>query len=132
MKKTYNFHTLTIQSSSTYTLSEWKRLCKGHTATLYVIKLFDDTDTFIKVGRTSKTLKMRFSTLPYSYTLLYAERGTPTKIFNLENKLHKLLKSNSFSHTPSRNFSGDTECYDLEAIFLLSETLDFHYVEKKD
>ena len=129
MKKVYNFVALTILNASSFTLREWKRLCRGRKATLYIVKIFDGTETFIKVGRTCTTLKMRFSHLPYKYTLLYIDRGGPIRIYNLENKLHSKLKSSNFPYRPLKKFSGDTECYAFDAIFLLSELLDFHVIE---
>lgn len=85
----------------------------GNTGTLYVIKCFDEKEAFYKVGITSRAVSERFCSvveMPYKYEVLYEIESSPTFIFDIERKLHKLLKHALYQ--PSVTFGGHlTECF---------------------
>lgn len=84
----------------------------GGLGLLYVIRCKKGNEVFYKIGITSRTMSLRFKdkiTMPYHYTNIFMVRDRPNYIYNLETRLHHLLKNNR--HTPSVRFAGDTECF---------------------
>jgi len=80
---------------------------------LYVIECWNDTERFIKIGRTFTTVEKRFHSkydLPYNYKILKViENPDYTYIFNLENRLKR--KFNLYKYLPKLPFGGQYECY---------------------
>lgn len=79
---------------------------------LYAIECSNGLEFFYKIGITSKDLSLRFSgdsRMPYRYKVLFEIKGKPDFIYNLETKLHRMLKADRYS--PSVSFSGETECF---------------------
>ena len=85
---------------------------KSGGARLYVIKCQNDSELFYKIGITTMTIKRRFDSfhMPYDYSVVYEITGfDPDYIWQLEHKLHKLLKSKKAE--PLKYFRGRTECF---------------------
>lgn len=85
---------------------------KSGGARLYVIKCQNDSELFYKVGITTMTIKRRFDrfNMPYNYSVIYEISGFDSDyIWQLEHKLHKLLKSKRTE--PLKYFKGRTECF---------------------
>lgn len=86
---------------------------ENRVARLYVIHCFDDSESFYKIGITTKSVKDRFSgrkQMPYEYTELFSITGEGGFIYDLETRMHKLLKSKLYS--PKLTFGGSaTECF---------------------
>lgn len=81
---------------------------------LYIIRCFNETEEFYKVGITSKTVEERFnsfSKMPYNYEVVQKISDTPDIIYELEHILHRLYKT--FKYRPLTNFKGDSECFKL-------------------
>lgn len=77
---------------------------------LYVVKCRKDNEVFIKVGITSQSIKQRLNKkFPYDYDVLFHIKGDGGYIYDLETKLHGLLKSNRYQ--PKIEFGGHTECF---------------------
>lgn len=79
---------------------------------LYVIQCQEsDGSVFFKVGITSLSVKIRFkgNDLPYSFQQLYVITGGGGFIYDIEKRLHSLLKN--FSYQPNIKFGGETECF---------------------
>ena len=93
--------------------TRFNELCKDKgEATLYVITCLNDTEAFYKIGITSNDLETRFRTagyMPYRYTLVFQVQGNPGYIFDLERRLHNLLKKHNYQ--PKQKFGGYTECF---------------------
>lgn len=90
----------------------FERLCDGDDGTLYALKCFDGASAFYKVGITSATVAKRYrsrSHLPYEYKLVSEIKGAAAYIYDLETKLHALLKEHRYE--PSEHFRGHTECF---------------------
>lgn len=92
-------------------------------AYLYVLRCFNDKESFYKIGITTKKLSLRFAgrdNMPYQYevvSLLYLDH---TYAWNLEKCLHRYFKK--YRYQPKRPFPGSKlECYNilLEKQFLL-------------
>jgi len=96
-----------------WTKTSWRNACKNRTAKLYVLKCFNDTEEFLKIGITCrKEIKNKYAgkTMPYRYDILIIiENINSDYIFNLERKIHK--QYNFFSYKPNIWFDGFTECY---------------------
>ncbi|WP_198333623.1 GIY-YIG nuclease family protein [Psychrobacter namhaensis] len=80
---------------------------------LYVIKCSSHSEVFYKIGITSKTTGLRMSgnrAMPYDYEVLYEVIGHGHYIWDLEKRLHNLLRDNNYK--PLVYFGGRTECFD--------------------
>jgi len=87
--------------------SQWKRLAS--TAYLYKVRLYNDTETFIKIGITTRNPKKRMTYIPYNYEIIKIIEGESGYIYDLENKTKRLFKK--YKYKPLINFKGETECY---------------------
>jgi len=89
--------------------SQWIKL--SNVAKLYKIKLFNENESFIKIGITTTSISKRFQSIPYRYEILKVIEGDSGYIFDLENKIKKLFKKHRY--TPLIKFKGETECYKI-------------------
>ena len=88
--------------------------CKNKTndPILYVIKCYNDLESFYKIGITSNSVKQRFvgkDAMPYKYDIIHEVSSTPENVYNIEKILHKLYKP--FRYFPLISFQGQTECF---------------------
>ena len=77
---------------------------------LYVIKCYNETETFYKVGRTYNTLIKRLSQIPYKYEvvkIITSDNGS--YIFDLEYRFKRRYKK--FKYLPLIDFGGKHECF---------------------
>lgn len=84
---------------------------KNNPARLYVIRAFNDTEMFVKIGITQKAIDERFkqNRLFYQYEVLYEIEGQLYDLFLLEQQVKKDMKTNKYR--PSVKFNGHTECF---------------------
>lgn len=89
--------------------SQWTSL--SDTATLYKIRMYNDNESFIKIGITKNSIKQRFSgvRIPYKYEVIKMITGNSGYIYDLEIKIKKLFKKHKY--TPLIKFKGETECF---------------------
>ena len=81
-------------------------------SSLYLIECWNSEERFYKVGITTKEkLKRRMSGvhMPYSWREVEVIRGDCGLIWDMEAKIHGLLKP--FRYKPSIKFHGHTECF---------------------
>lgn len=79
---------------------------------LYIIKCWDENETFFKIGKTFNKLNTRFSganRLPYNWEVIKFIEGSAKEISELETELKRKHKENSY--TPKKTFDGMYECY---------------------
>lgn len=105
-----------------WTRTEWIKICNNKTAipTLYIIRCFNDSEQFIKIGITSCLIQKRFkakSEMPYSYEVIKEIKGSPDFIYDKEIELHRLYKA--FSYKPLISFAGETECFNIDILQLV-------------
>lgn len=84
---------------------------------LYFIECWNDTERFIKIGKTFTTLGKRFpgnSSMPYDWKVLSIEEGSARYISEKEQELHKRYIEESYK--PSLTFGGSGECFDIAII----------------
>lgn len=79
---------------------------------VYIIKIYSDTESFYKIGVTTKSIQERFKLLKkygYKYEVLdYIEDNMYNTVV-LEDYLHNTLSKHSY--LPDGRFGGYTECY---------------------
>lgn len=83
-------------------------------AILYIIKCYNEHESFYKIGiTTQKTVKRRFhakKSMPYQFEVIETIKGSGEEIWNLEKKYHRDLKS--FHYKPQIEFCGSSrECF---------------------
>jgi len=94
---------------------------------LYVIKCTNEIETFIKIGRTFRSIYRRFRSgaIPYSYEVIDTIIHTDGVIIcRLEVKLKNLLKP--FEYKPKICFNGRKECYSI-----LAEEIILEFIKKE-
>lgn len=94
---------------------------------LYLIKCFNKSEVFYKVGITTKAnLKLRFSGvhMPYQWKQLRLISGNASYIWDLESSIQLLIKG--FAYKPRILFHGHTECFSEvpKEIYKLLDSID--------
>lgn len=90
---------------------------RGGSAVLYILKCFNSTESFYKVGITSRTVRERYAstTIPYDYEVVKEVIGDACKMWDLEVDILRRLRDKKY--TPSIKFGGSTECLkDIDGI----------------
>lgn len=84
---------------------------KDGQGSLYVIKCYEGSEVFYKIGITSQKVKSRFNAnFPYRYNVVFSIKEDAAYIYDLENKIHALLKDHHYS--PKIGFKGSVyECF---------------------
>lgn len=108
------------QDKKSYTRDGFISLAKDRLCTFYILKCFNDNETFYKIGITSLTIKQRYcrkTSMPYNYEVIKSIQNQPDIIWDLESNLKTNLMS---KYQPQIYFQGSiTECYsDLDEILL--------------
>lgn len=117
------------KTPSGWGLSDWTRAGSKSNGfdgyKLYIIKAFNDNESFIKIGRTFQKISKRFTygmKFPYKYDILYCCENSPYKIYNLETKLKREYKS--FKMIPSIPFCGMQECFSMDLLPKIKEYIN--------
>lgn len=79
---------------------------------VYIIKCFNDNETFYKIGRTFRKVESRFqgkTAMPYNYEIIKIYKGKAKEIYQLEIELRRINKINKY--IPKTSFKGMNECY---------------------
>lgn len=79
---------------------------------VYIIRCFNETEEFYKIGKTYRKVEKRFASLikmPYKFEIIKVIEGTSREISELEKKLQKLNKD--YKYIPNILFKGNNECY---------------------
>lgn len=89
--------------------SQWIKVSK--IAKLYKVRLYNEKESFIKIGITTNSVNHRLKRLPYHYETLKVIEGDSGYIFDLELKTKKMFKQ--YKYIPLKHFKGESECYIL-------------------
>ena len=105
-----------INTSRGWSLTNWENKLKKTNSKpiLYVIKCFNENETFIKIGITMRSIKKRFcnkTLMPYDFKILLEMTELPNIIFNTEIEVKQILKTEKYK--PSIKFSGWNECFNV-------------------
>jgi hypothetical protein len=76
---------------------------------IYKIRLFNSNESFYKVGITTKDIKIRFRSFPYSYEVLEIISINLYDAYIMEQEIHNQLKE--YKYKPQIKFGGNTECF---------------------
>lgn len=99
-----------------YNKGKFIYFAKENICRLYLIEVYDEKERFLKIGITSKSVKIRFSgnrKLPYEYkTIIEIESENAGEIWEKEIKFKQEFKKHKYN--PLLNFKGYTECFKLE------------------
>tara|TARA_R110000868_G_scaffold392712_1_gene663494 strand:- start:85 stop:753 length:669 start_codon:yes stop_codon:yes gene_type:complete len=87
--------------------SQWLKVSK--IAKLYRVRLYNNEESFIKIGITTQSLERRFKSIPYDFEVLKIIEGESGYIFDLELRTKRFFRA--YRYVPLLNFKGETECY---------------------
>lgn len=98
--------------------SQWIDFCNKKfidKAIVYFVRMFDENESFIKIGMPSMPLARRFdSKTPYKYELIKIIYGTPEFVYNKEIELHRKFAKSRY-HT-LKSFKGEFECFSIDIL----------------
>jgi len=97
----------------TWSRSGYITLCKDRLPYFYILRIFNETEEFFKLGITVNSIERRYDskkTMPYNYEVIKLIRGEAGYIWDLE---RDSKETNRLSHyTPKITFNGSaTECF---------------------
>lgn len=118
-----------INSPTGWSLSEWIKKANNSDSfdsfKVYIILCENNTESFVKIGRTFNTLDRRYLSskmMPYDYSVIKIIEDNPYRVFKLESKLKRICKSKSY--LPSIRFKGMYECFTLDCLELLKDYIN--------
>jgi len=79
---------------------------------LYILRCYNDTESFIKVGKTFRSIALRYKNkekLPYEYEVLKVVEGSASHISKLEREIQN--SNLEYKYEPSIFFKGFSECF---------------------
>ena len=96
--------------------TNWKKAAssskKFESFKVYIIKCYNNVETFYKIGRTFVNINQRFQSkteMPYIYSIVKIIEGDCEEIYELETKLKNMNKENKY--IPLLKFNGSKECF---------------------
>lgn len=104
--------------------SQWIDFCKCKDRIqpmVYVVRMFNDSESFIKIGITTQSVFDRFnrSDVKYEYEVIKEIKGSPLFVYDKEIELHKLFRR--YKYSPLIYFEGHTECFSLDILPLIDQ-----------
>lgn len=93
-----------------YSKVDYIKQAKGREGTMYLIKCYNESEIFYKIGRTFQGVKKRFSgsnSIPYNYEITYEYKSDAGTIWDLEREYHRKYKG--YKYKPKIGFAGQTE-----------------------
>lgn len=96
-----------------WSYSSWETAAKTskhfNKFTLYLVRCWNDTEEFYKIGKTYTSISKRFRQFPYSWEIINQVEGTAEYVSTTETILHNKYKS--YRYIPKIPFGGITECF---------------------
>lgn len=89
-------------------------------ATMYLIRITDCNEEFMKIGITQKSIDERFkdnTTMPYNFDINMTIKGTLYTLFKLEQQI--LKEYSELKYKPNKKFDGYTECFSIDSKSIL-------------
>jgi hypothetical protein len=110
----------TSEKTNTFTYAYWVNSAEKSKHfdkyKVYIVRIFDDNEDFVKIGRTFTNTDRRLKDIPYNYEIVkiwnfyHADQA-----FDIENEIKKKLKG--YRYKPLKKFGGHCECYTTNVIF---------------
>lgn len=95
---------------------------------LYILRLFNENENFVKIGITTRTVKHRALGFPYNIESIHEEIITDgALLFDLERHLLHTFKQDRYY--PNIEFGGVTECFNLKILETAVKEI-FNFIEK--
>lgn len=96
---------------------------EGKESQFYILRFYNASEEFYKMGFTSIRLNNRFTKtkVPYDYEIIFTKVDRPSQIYDIEKLLLREYKP--FRYQPELKFSGHTECFSLD--LPLDEIIEF-------
>lgn len=92
--------------------SEWLSIQNNRIATLYLVRLYNSNESFLKIGITFNKVNQRLSQIPYNKDIIFTCQNKDADfIFELEKLCKQTFKDRRI--LPSILFKGYTECLDI-------------------
>ena len=97
--------------------SKFIKACQKNNGTgiFYIIKCFNESESFYKLGFTSRSIKSRYysaKAMPYNFTVVQEINDLAENIWDLELILKRYIKCKNLLYKPLKPFAGDcTECF---------------------
>ena len=88
----------------------------------YVAKLFNDNESFIKIGITID-IEQRFKTNPYNYKILRKGIFDLDIAWDIETWCLNLLYEKNVIYEPKLYFKGHTECFNTCSLLVIKKIL---------
>ena len=113
-----NLSKIATNNSYGWSLTGWNnKVINTNNATprLYVLKCYNDSESFIKIGITMRDIKTRYrakSQMPYKFEVLLDFISTSELVFKAEKLANK--KFNFIKYLPKLKFNGISECYNIK------------------
>ncbi len=98
---------------------------------LYVLKCFNETESFLKVGKTFVNLNRRYdcaNALPYRYIVDFQLFGDARTISELETFIITTCKEHKY--IPKVSFHGSTECLEISEAYSIQSIVDMYITNK--
>jgi hypothetical protein len=99
--------------TSHWKCSDFIKKANGRICTFYILRCFNETEEFYKIGITMNSVKERYygsMNMPYNYEVISEVSGDAEFIWSLEKETH--LKLKDFKYNPKIEFGGSkTECF---------------------
>jgi len=90
---------------------------------IYIIKCWSSSESFIKLGYTYKSVKVRFKDLEYNYRILRVVNVKNPK--EIETSIHRYLTDKRYH--PKIKFVGYTECYKISTFNQINNLINEFY-----
>lgn len=103
-----------------WTRTNWVEFCNGKDRLdpmVYIVNFFDDNESFIKIGITSRSIHERLVEYPFEYKVIKTIIGSPLFVYDEEIRLHR--KFREYKYSPIKQFVGSTECFSLDILPLI-------------
>jgi hypothetical protein len=107
-----------------WSLKKWESVGRSYKGNpkIYIVKVFNDSEIFIKIGRTYKSINERLSFLKllnYNFEIIKIIDGNYEFVYNKEKELLNNYKK--FKYSPKTKFNGYQECFDKKIINSIDE-----------
>lgn len=89
---------------------KYKKKFLKRRATVYLLNIFNNEESFYKIGVTASNLMLRFSGLNINYSYKQIER-IETNLYEAIYLENKIIDSNLNKYKPKHYFCGETECF---------------------
>ena len=115
LRSTFGCQICGAEASNGFGKQAYIGVCNGRESELYLIKIYNETETFYKIGITVEGVKSRFKNrkrlIGYKFEIIKTLKKDAEYIWNLEQEIHKKFRNTNYKYIPLNKLQGYTECY---------------------